>query len=39
MSNPADPDQIHPDFDGGDRLHPNDAGFRAMAAAIDLNIL
>lgn len=39
MSNPADPDQIRPEFDGGDRLHPNDAGFRAMAAAIDLSTL
>jgi lysophospholipase L1-like esterase len=39
MSNPADPDQLRPEYDGGDRLHPNDAGFRAMAAAIDLNSL
>jgi lysophospholipase L1-like esterase len=39
MSNPADPDQLNPAYDGGDRLHPNDAGFRAMAAAIDLNTL
>lgn len=39
MSNPADPDQLNPAYDGGDRLHPNDAGFRAMAAAIDLNAL
>ncbi|HEV2782895.1 MAG TPA: SGNH/GDSL hydrolase family protein [Actinophytocola sp.] len=39
MSNPADPDQLRPEFDGGDRLHPNDAGFCAMAAAIDLSTL
>jgi lysophospholipase L1-like esterase len=39
MSNPADPDALRLEFDGGDRLHPNDAGFHAMAAAINLNTL
>lgn len=39
LADPADPDRMRPEFDGGDRLHPNDAGFRAMAAAIDLNAL
>ena len=37
-------DQLHPgrlraDYDSGDHLHPNDAGYRAMAAAIDLSLL
>jgi lysophospholipase L1-like esterase len=27
---------IRPDFDPGDHLHPNDAGYEAMANAIDL---
>jgi lysophospholipase L1-like esterase len=27
-----------PAFDSGDQLHPNDAGYKAMAAAIDLNL-
>jgi len=29
---------IRPDFDPGDHLHPNDAGYEAMANAIDLAI-
>jgi lysophospholipase L1-like esterase len=33
---PADPLRIRPEFDPGDHVHPNDAGNRAMAAAIDL---
>lgn len=36
---PAQPDQILPAFDGGDHLHPNDAGMAAMAAAVDLTEL
>jgi lysophospholipase L1-like esterase len=36
MQNPADPAAINPAYDSGDRLHPNDAGYGAMAAAIDL---
>jgi len=27
-----------PAFDSGDQLHPNDAGYKAMADAIDLNL-
>lgn len=36
-----DPDQsarILPDYDGGDHLHINDAGFKAMADSIDLSL-
>jgi len=35
---PADPLRINPQFDPGDHVHPNDAGNRAMAEAIDLEI-
>jgi lysophospholipase L1-like esterase len=35
---PANPRRIRPDFDPGDHLHPNDAGYRAMAEAVDLKI-
>lgn len=33
---PADPLQLRPEYDSGDHLHPNDAGYEAMANAIDL---
>ncbi|MGC4749698.1 SGNH/GDSL hydrolase family protein [Micromonospora sp. DT201] len=36
---PYDPLAISPFFDGGDHLHPNDEGMRAMAAAVDLAAL
>lgn len=39
MSDPARPDHLAPRYDSGDHLHPNDAGFAAMAAAIDLRVL
>ncbi|MFC4127210.1 SGNH/GDSL hydrolase family protein [Nocardia rhizosphaerae] len=32
---PADPERLNPAFDSGDHKHPNAAGYRAMAAAID----
>jgi lysophospholipase L1-like esterase len=32
------PRQIRAEFDPGDHLHPNDAGYQAMADAIDLSI-
>jgi lysophospholipase L1-like esterase len=32
------PDRLQPTFDSGDHTHPNDAGYRAMAAAIDLRL-
>jgi lysophospholipase L1-like esterase len=34
----ADPKKIRADFDPGDHLHPNDAGYQSMADAIDLAI-
>jgi lysophospholipase L1-like esterase len=30
---------INPAYDCGDHLHPNDAGYQAMAKAVDLNVL
>jgi lysophospholipase L1-like esterase len=39
LADPADPDRLNPEYDGGDGLHPNDAGMHAMAAAIDLDTL
>ncbi|MGW7415055.1 SGNH/GDSL hydrolase family protein [Streptomyces sp. NPDC054863] len=35
LADPADPERINPAFDSGDHLHPNDAGYRAMADALD----
>ncbi|HEX3742574.1 MAG TPA: SGNH/GDSL hydrolase family protein [Bryobacteraceae bacterium] len=35
---PADPKRFRPSFDPGDHLHPNDAGYQAMADAVDLAI-
>ncbi len=35
---PADPGRMREDFHAGDWLHPNDAGYEAMAEAIDLSI-
>ena len=39
MRDPARPDRLAARYDSGDHLHPNDAGFAAMAAAIDLRVL
>jgi lysophospholipase L1-like esterase len=35
---PASPGRFLPQYDSGDHLHPNDAGYRAMADAIDLSL-
>jgi lysophospholipase L1-like esterase len=39
VRDPADPQRIAPAYDSGDHLHPSDAGYRAMAEAIDLGVL
>jgi lysophospholipase L1-like esterase len=36
---PAQPDRILPVIDSGDHIHPNDAGYKTMAASIDLGLL
>lgn len=38
VRNPQNPLRYNPLYDSGDHLHPNDAGYRAMAAAIDLSL-
>lgn len=39
LRDPANPARLAPRFDSGDRLHPGDAGNRAMADAVDLQSL
>ena len=39
LRNPADPAQFLPAYDSGDHLHPNDAGYAAMADTVNLNAL
>jgi lysophospholipase L1-like esterase len=39
VRNPADPQSFAPAYDSGDHLHPNDAGFTAMAGAVPLDLL
>lgn len=36
LRDPAAPQRLRADYDSGDRLHPNDLGYRALAAAIPL---
>ncbi|HEX4459303.1 MAG TPA: SGNH/GDSL hydrolase family protein, partial [Polyangia bacterium] len=38
MRDPQRPTFLAPPFDSGDHLHPNDAGYKAMADAIDLRL-
>lgn len=38
IRDPAHPDRLLPAYDGGDHLHPNEAGYRAMADAIPLRL-
>jgi lysophospholipase L1-like esterase len=39
VRDPGQPTRLLPAFDSGDLLHPNGAGFRAMAESIDLALL
>jgi lysophospholipase L1-like esterase len=39
LAAPSDPERLNPAYDSGDHKHPNAAGYRAMADAIDLNVL
>ena len=36
-ADPADPTELNPAYNSGDFLHPNDAGYRRIAATINLN--
>jgi len=39
VRDPANPSKLKPEYDGGDHIHPNDLGSKAMAAAIPLNLI
>ncbi|WGF87453.1 SGNH/GDSL hydrolase family protein [Marinivivus vitaminiproducens] len=39
VRDPANPKHIRAEFDSGDHLHPQDAGYEAMADAVDLELL
>jgi lysophospholipase L1-like esterase len=39
LEDPKNPNHINPAYDCGDHLHPNDAGYQAMAKAVDLTVL
>lgn len=39
LRDPAAPERLLPAFDPGDHLHPNDLGYAAMAAAVDLDAI
>ncbi|MER8579598.1 SGNH/GDSL hydrolase family protein [Mesorhizobium sp. M1423] len=39
MEDPARPGYLRDDYDCGDNLHPNDAGYKVMAGAVDLDLL
>jgi len=39
VADPGNPDRLNPAYDSGDHLHPNAAGYQAMAAAINLGAL
>ncbi len=39
LGDPNDPNYLNPAYDSGDGLHPNDAGYSALADAIGLNRL
>lgn len=34
LADPEDPDRLHPSYDFGDHLHPNDAGYEVMAEVV-----
>lgn len=39
MGDPQHPDRLLPAYDSGDHLHPNEAGYKAMAKLIDLRLI
>ena len=39
LRDPNRPAHVQAVFDAGDHLHPNDAGYKAMAESIDLQLL
>ncbi len=39
LRDPENPSRLRAEYDSGDHLHPNDAGYEAMAEAVDLEVL
>ena len=39
VEDPQNPGHVNPAYNCGDNLHPNDAGYQAMAKAVDLSVL
>ena len=39
MRDPSHPAKMLEKYDSGDHLHPNDAGYKAMAEAFDVTLL
>jgi len=39
LADPEDADRMRPAYDSGDGIHPNDAGYKAMAEAVDIGSL
>ncbi len=39
VADPGNPEKLRRAYDSGDHLHPNDAGYRAMARAVNLDVL
>ncbi|WP_433162300.1 SGNH/GDSL hydrolase family protein [Kribbella sp. CA-247076] len=39
LRDPAAPSRLNPAFDSGDHIHPNDAGYQAMAASVPLKLV
>jgi lysophospholipase L1-like esterase len=39
VRDPQTPSRIRKEYDSGDHLHPNDAGYKAMADAVDIKLL
>ena len=38
LRDPAEPTKLRPEYDSGDHLHPNDAGYEAMANSVDVGL-
>lgn len=39
IRDPDNPNRLLPEYDSGDNLHPSDAGYQAMADAVNLELL
>jgi lysophospholipase L1-like esterase len=38
LRDPQAPTWVHPKYDSGDHVHPNDGGYQVMADAVDLRL-